>query len=210
MTGRNIILPANLGSATTITDVPAGPRPCRRRHPLAVTSRVQGCSEHAFSKWRKDPVPQRDSDDAHLINATLDVHADDPEFRFRFRFLTLSDLAATTPVPGSARARAHTRGAPPGRPGHGPTQAVSTGPEPGLWSGPPLASASTSIKFRMSRLTSLKCECHSVAKQIASVLIVGRLRSPQLSAALASALADYRDGVARLEGLEWKLALRWA
>jgi putative transposase len=30
------------------------------------------------------PVSQRDWDDAHLINAALDIHHDDPEFGYRF------------------------------------------------------------------------------------------------------------------------------
>ena len=29
-------------------------------------------------------MPQRDWDDAHLINAALDIHADDPAFGYRF------------------------------------------------------------------------------------------------------------------------------
>jgi putative transposase len=52
--------------------------------PVAVTCRVLGFSKQAFYKWRADPVPQRDWDDAHLINAALDVHADDPGFGYRF------------------------------------------------------------------------------------------------------------------------------
>jgi putative transposase len=52
--------------------------------PVAVTCRVLGFSTQAFYKWRADPVPQRDWDDAHLINAALDVHADDPAFGYRF------------------------------------------------------------------------------------------------------------------------------
>ena len=31
-----------------------------------------------------DPVSQRDWDDAHLINAAVDIHADDPAFGYRF------------------------------------------------------------------------------------------------------------------------------
>ncbi len=33
--------------------------------------------------WRKNPISQRDRDDAHLINAAVDVPADDPEFGYR-------------------------------------------------------------------------------------------------------------------------------
>jgi putative transposase len=52
--------------------------------PVAVTCRVLGFSKQAFYQWRRDPVPQRDGDEAHLINAALDIHADDPAFGYRF------------------------------------------------------------------------------------------------------------------------------
>lgn len=52
--------------------------------PVAVTCRVLGFSKQAFFKWNKDPVSRRDWDDAHLINAALDIHADDPAFGYRF------------------------------------------------------------------------------------------------------------------------------
>ncbi|MDG3011498.1 IS3 family transposase [Rhodococcus sp. D2-41] len=52
--------------------------------PVALTCRVLGFSTQAFYKWHADPVSQRDWDDAHLINAALDVHADDPAFGYRF------------------------------------------------------------------------------------------------------------------------------
>jgi putative transposase len=52
--------------------------------PVAVTCRVLGFSKQAFYAWKRDPVPQRDWDDAHLINAALDVHRDDPAFGYRF------------------------------------------------------------------------------------------------------------------------------
>jgi hypothetical protein len=38
----------------------------------------------AFYKWKASPVSQRDWDDAHLINAAVDIHHDDPEFGYRF------------------------------------------------------------------------------------------------------------------------------
>ena len=41
-------------------------------------------STQAFNKWRRNPVSQRDWDDAHLINAAMDIHADDPAFGYRF------------------------------------------------------------------------------------------------------------------------------
>ena len=52
--------------------------------PVTVTCRVLGFSTQAFNKWRRNPVSQRDWDDAHLMNAALDVHADDPAFGYRF------------------------------------------------------------------------------------------------------------------------------
>ena len=52
--------------------------------PVTVTCRVLGFSTQAFYKWRKTPLTQRDWDDAHLINAARDIHADDPAFGYRF------------------------------------------------------------------------------------------------------------------------------
>jgi putative transposase len=52
--------------------------------PVAVTCRVLGFSKQAFYKWQTDPVSRRDWDDAHLINAAIDIHHDDPEFGYRF------------------------------------------------------------------------------------------------------------------------------
>jgi len=52
--------------------------------PVAVTCRVLGFSKQAFYQWRANPVSQRDWDDAHLINAAIDIHHDDPEFGYRF------------------------------------------------------------------------------------------------------------------------------
>ena len=52
--------------------------------PVAVTCRVLGFSKQAFCQWKANPVSQRDWDDAHLINAAMDIHHDDPEFGYRF------------------------------------------------------------------------------------------------------------------------------
>jgi len=52
--------------------------------PVAVTCRVLGFSKQAFYQWKASPVSQRDWDDAHLINAAIDIHHDDPEFGYRF------------------------------------------------------------------------------------------------------------------------------
>jgi putative transposase len=62
---------------------------------VAVACRVLGFSKQAFYKWREEPVSQRDWDDAHLINAALDIHADDPEFGYRFIADELADLGIT-------------------------------------------------------------------------------------------------------------------
>ena len=51
--------------------------------PVAVTCRVLGFSKQAFYAWRKGPVSRRDWDDAHLVNAALDIHRDDPAFGYR-------------------------------------------------------------------------------------------------------------------------------
>jgi hypothetical protein len=40
-------------------------------------------STQAFYKWGKNPLTQRDGDDAQRINAALDIHADDPAFGYR-------------------------------------------------------------------------------------------------------------------------------
>jgi transposase InsO family protein len=52
--------------------------------PVAVTCRVLGFSKQAFYAWKSNPVSRRDVDDAHLINAALDIHHDDPGFGYRF------------------------------------------------------------------------------------------------------------------------------
>lgn len=63
----------------------------RIRVPVAVTCRVLGFSKQAFYKWKKNPVSHRDWDDAHLINAALDIHQDDPAFGYRFIADELAD-----------------------------------------------------------------------------------------------------------------------
>ena len=49
-----------------------------------MTCRVLGFSKQAFYQWKASPVSQRDWDDAHLLNAAIDIHHDDPEFGYRF------------------------------------------------------------------------------------------------------------------------------
>ena len=52
--------------------------------PVRLTCGVLGFSTQAFYKWRARPCSQRDLDDAHLTNALVDLHEDDPEFGYRF------------------------------------------------------------------------------------------------------------------------------
>ncbi|RDI10341.1 transposase InsO family protein [Rhodococcus sp. AG1013] len=63
--------------------------------PVTVTCRVLGFSTQAFYKWRKAPVTQRDWDDAHLIDAAREIHADDPAFGYRFIADELPDRGIT-------------------------------------------------------------------------------------------------------------------
>ncbi len=51
---------------------------------MAVTCRVLGISRQAYYQWQRGPVSQRDWDDAHLINAALEIHANDPTEGYRF------------------------------------------------------------------------------------------------------------------------------
>src|SRR5205085_6412431 len=51
---------------------------------VAVTCRVLGISRQAYYQWCAAPVSQRDWDDAHLIDAALEIHADDPADGYRF------------------------------------------------------------------------------------------------------------------------------
>jgi len=52
--------------------------------PVTVTCRALGFSKQAFYAWKRNPVPRRDWDEAHLINAAIDIHHDDPAFGYRF------------------------------------------------------------------------------------------------------------------------------
>src|SRR3978361_1331946 len=64
------------------------------RIPVAVTCRVLGFSKQAFYAWKANPVSQRDWDDAHLINAAIDIHHDDPEFGYRLDAAELTEHGA--------------------------------------------------------------------------------------------------------------------
>ncbi len=46
--------------------------------------RVLGLTTQGYYKWLQQPISQRDYDDTHLINAALDIHAEDPGYGYRF------------------------------------------------------------------------------------------------------------------------------
>jgi transposase InsO family protein len=64
----------------------------RIRVPVAVACRVLKLSTQGYYKWLKDPVSQRDWDDAHLIHAVLEIHEDDPTLGYRFLTDELADV----------------------------------------------------------------------------------------------------------------------
>ncbi len=70
------------------------------RIPVTVTCRVLGFSKQAYYAWCKDPVSQRDWDNAHLVNAAIDIHHDDPAFGYRF---IADDLPAHGVIAGENR-----------------------------------------------------------------------------------------------------------
>lgn len=59
---------------------------------VALTCRVLGFSKQAFYKWKANPITNREWEDAHLINAAIDIHNDDPAFGYRFIADELDDL----------------------------------------------------------------------------------------------------------------------
>lgn len=52
--------------------------------PVRLTCGVLGFSAQAFYTWRACPVSDRVWADAHVTNAIVDAHGDDPEFGYRF------------------------------------------------------------------------------------------------------------------------------
>jgi len=52
--------------------------------PVTVTCRVLGIARQPYFRWLAAPVSDRELDAAHLANAVLDAHRDDPEFGYRF------------------------------------------------------------------------------------------------------------------------------
>lgn len=93
--------------------------------PVAVACRVLGFSKQAFYAWKATPVTKRDWSDAHLINAAVDVHRDDPAFGYRFIADELEDQGVRAGEPGGTamqqpadlvRVRQETRPDPQSRP----------------------------------------------------------------------------------------------
>jgi transposase InsO family protein len=52
--------------------------------PVTVTCRVLKFSTQGYYKWWARPICDRDRSDAHVVNAIVDIHTDDPEFGYRF------------------------------------------------------------------------------------------------------------------------------
>ena len=52
--------------------------------PVAVTCRVLKIARQPYYRWLKNPVTDRELDNAYLANAIFDAHRDDPEFGYRF------------------------------------------------------------------------------------------------------------------------------
>jgi len=52
--------------------------------PVTVTCRVLGFFTQGYYKWLRDPVTNRDWDDAHLTNAALDIYETDKTVGYRF------------------------------------------------------------------------------------------------------------------------------
>lgn len=50
---------------------------------VARSCRVMGFTQQAYYTWKTQTVSQRDWDDADLVKAARDVHANDPEFGYR-------------------------------------------------------------------------------------------------------------------------------
>jgi len=51
---------------------------------VSVTCRVLKFSSQGYYQWLKTPCSKRDYDNAHLTNALIDLHRDDPGFGYRF------------------------------------------------------------------------------------------------------------------------------
>ncbi len=52
--------------------------------PVRLTCGVLGFSTQAYYSWVKQPVSDRDLQDAYVTNAPIDAHGHDPAFGYRF------------------------------------------------------------------------------------------------------------------------------
>lgn len=64
--------------------------------PVAVTCRVLKLSRQGYYKWLKNPVTNRDWDDAIRINAALNIHKQQPTLGYRFICDQINDLGHKT------------------------------------------------------------------------------------------------------------------
>ncbi len=71
------------------------------RVPVAVSCRVLNFSRQAYYQSAANPVPARDWEEAHLINAAIDHHRDDPAFGYRF----IADEINAGPGPAASERR---------------------------------------------------------------------------------------------------------
>lgn len=62
------------------------------RVPVAVTCRVLKIAKQPFYRWLKNPVSNRDWEDAQLTNAAIDAHQEAPTFGYRLIADELADL----------------------------------------------------------------------------------------------------------------------
>lgn len=69
---------------------------------VSLSCRVLGFSKQAYYKWLCDPVPARDWDDAHTINALIDARNAEPTFGYRLLRDELEDAGMNI-----SRNRAH-------------------------------------------------------------------------------------------------------
>lgn len=63
--------------------------------PVAVTCRMSKLSKLGYYRWKAHLVTERDWVDARLINAAVDIHADDPAFGNQFIADALSGKGIT-------------------------------------------------------------------------------------------------------------------
>ncbi len=63
--------------------------------PVRLTCGVLGHSTQAYYAWLREPVSQRDLDDAYFTNLLIDAYAEDPEFGYRLLADELDKLGHT-------------------------------------------------------------------------------------------------------------------